>query len=285
LTVENEKNQARYLARDAAGNPRWYAAQWNDDAHHVLHTAATGESHGYYAGFRGDTRKLGGALAKGFVRPRGEASGHLPPKAFVAFLQNHDQIGNRAQGERLGHLASGEAVRAVAATYLLLPQIPMLFMGEEWNAAQPFLFFCDFGAELAEAVRAGRRAEFAQAERVPDPQACETFAASKLQWSDLKLRGHAEWLEWYRRILRVRRKSIVPLLPGIAGNAGRCEIVGDGAVVVTWRVENGADLTLAANLSDAPVSGFPAARGRLLWREGEAGNDGRFGPWAVRWSL
>ena len=284
LILENEKNQAKYLARDASGDPRWFTAQWNDDVHHVLHTAATGESQGYYAGLCGDTRKLGGALAKGFVRHRGEPGGHLPPDAFIAFIQNHDQIGNRAQGERLGHIASCEALRAVAATCLLLPQIPMIFMGEEWSAAQPFLFFCDFGADLAEAVRKGRREEFSQTECVPDPQACETFAESKLRWEDLARPEHAEWFEWYRRILRVRRKSIVPLLPGIAGNAGRFDIVGDGAVVVHWRVGTGEGLTLAANLSDATVTGFPASAGRILWREGDAGDDGGFGPWAVRWS-
>ncbi len=128
--------------------------------HHVLHVAASGEGEGYYADYLGDTEKLGRALAEGFAfqgeimplsrhRPRGEPSAGLPPTAFVGFIQNHDQIGNRAFGERLSAIAPPEAVRAVAAVYLLLPQIPMLFMGEEWGATQPFPFFCDFAGDLA----------------------------------------------------------------------------------------------------------------------------------------
>ena len=150
LILENDSNEASRLERDAARRPIWYTAQWNDDLHHSLHTAATGEDGGYYAEYRGDARKLGRALAEGFSfqgettqykhEPRGEPCAHLAPLAFVSFLQNHDQIGNRAFGERLGRLATPEAMRALAAIYLLLPQIPMLFMGEEWNAGQPFPF-------------------------------------------------------------------------------------------------------------------------------------------------
>src|SRR6202008_3331251 len=136
-----------------------------------LHVAASGESKAYYADYSGDTEKLGRALAEGFAfqgemmayrgRSRGEPSVALPPTAFVAFIQNHDQVGNRAFGDRLTDFASAEAVRAISAAYLLLPQIPMLFMGEEWAAAQPFPFFCDVGPDLADAVRNGRRDEFA----------------------------------------------------------------------------------------------------------------------------
>ena len=253
--------------------------------HHVLHTAATGESQTYYAGYCGDTQKLGRALAEGFVRFRGESGSHLPPTAFIAFIQNHDQIGNRAIGDRLSAVASPAALRAVAAVYLLLPEIPMLFMGEEWNAAQPFPFFCDFGADLAEAVRKGRREEFPEhLGKIPDPQAPETFASAKLRWEDLAQIRHADWLDWYRRILRVRRELIVPKLADIGGHAGSYEVLADGAVVVRWRL-NGGNLTLAANLSEAPAAGFPASSGAVRWREGQAGDDGCFGPWAVRWSI
>ena len=142
----------------------------------------------------GDTEQLGRALAEGFAfqgevmgyrgRAAGEPSAALPPTAFVAFIQNHDQIGNRAFGDRLTAMRPPAAVRAVAAVYLLLPQVPMLFMGEEWAAAQPFPFFCDFEPDLAEAVREGRRQEFARfpafrepgmRERIPDPTAASTF--------------------------------------------------------------------------------------------------------------
>ena len=125
--------------------------------------------------------------------PRGEPSAGLPPTAFVSFIQNHDQVGNRAFGDRITAFSPREAVRAIAAVYLLAPQIPMIFMGEEWGAAQPFPFFCDFDPELADAVRNGRRAEFAkfpefqdpeQRERIPDPTAAETFLSAKLRWED-----------------------------------------------------------------------------------------------------
>ena len=225
-------------------------------------------------------------------RPRGEPSGALPPAAFVSFIQNHDQIGNRAFGDRLTAAAPTAAVRAAAAVYLLLPQIPMLFMGEEWAAPQPFLFFCDFGAELAEAVRDGRRAEFARfpafrdpamRARIPDPQAEATFNASKLDWDDLAREPHAGWLAWYRRVLAIRKAEIVPLL-GAIDHGGRYEIVGDGAISVRWPVSDGRALALDANLSAEPVSGFPAP-GRVLFSEGTTGADGAFGPHSVRWSI
>jgi maltooligosyltrehalose trehalohydrolase len=158
LILENEKNQASRLCRDETGEPQHYTAQWNDDMHHVLHTAATLESNGYYGDFKDDAEKLGRALAEGFAfqgqvmkctgAERGEPSAHLPPTAFVSFMQNHDQIGNRAFGERINAIASPEAVRAIAAVYLLLPQIPMLFMGEEWGSSQPFPFSATSMANL-----------------------------------------------------------------------------------------------------------------------------------------
>lgn len=181
LILENEENEARRLEREFSGHARWYTAQWNDDVHHFLHTAATGENAGYYGDYQGEVDKLGRALTEGFAfqgemmeyrdEPRGEPSGHLPPTAFVAFIQNHDQVGNRAFGERITATAPAEAVRAIAAVYLLSPQIPMLFMGEEWAAAQPFPFFCDFDEELAAAVREGRREEFARFPEFQDPKA------------------------------------------------------------------------------------------------------------------
>ena len=284
LVLENEKNEARRLERNGDGRPRWFTAQWNDDAHHVLHTATTGEAQAYYEPYLGDTRKLGRALAEGFVRPRGEASAHLPPSALIAFIQNHDHIGNRALGDRLSCVASAEAVRAAAAVYLLLPQIPMLFMGEEWNAAQPFPFFCDFGADLAEAVRKGRRAEFPHNRgHIPDPQAYSTFASAKLRWEDVAEAAFADWLDWYRRILRVRGEWVVPELAGIGGHAGSYDVIAEGAVVIRWRLQHG-ELTLAANLSDGRVKGFPECTGQVLWQEGAAAVAGCFGPWTVRWS-
>ncbi len=294
LLLENEDNDPVRLARSGR-TPVHYTAQWNDDMHHVLHVAATHERTGYYADYEGDTELLGRALAEGFgyqgqMMPyrgsaRGEPSAHLPPGAFVAFIQNHDQVGNRAFGERLGTIASPEAMRALAATYLLLPQAPMLFMGEEWGARQPFPFFCDFEGDLADAVRKGRREEFArfpefqdpaQRDRIPDPLAEATFTSAKLDWSVID----EDHLAHYRSLIAARRQHVVPLLPGIAG-AGQAVVVDHSAVVVTW--QSGADrLVLAANLSDRPV-GFPPAQGRTIWAEGEC--DADLGPWSVRWTL
>jgi malto-oligosyltrehalose trehalohydrolase len=308
LILENEENEASRLARDGSGRPRWYTAQWNDDVHHVLHVAATGEAAGYYADYAGRTDRLARALAEGFAfqgeimsyrgSERGEPSAALPPTAFVAFAQNHDQIGNRAFGDRLDAIAPPEAVRAVAAIYLLLPQIPMLFMGEEWGAAQPFPFFCDFGPELAAAVRAGRRKEFARfpefrdpamRETIPDPTAAATFLSAKLAWSDRDREPHAGRLARYRELLSVRRREITPRLTSIS-SGGVWEVLGDGAVLVRWvfagrgAAEGGA-VVLAANLSAGRRSGFPPPSGRVIWSEGDTGDAGTFGPFAVRWSV
>jgi maltooligosyltrehalose trehalohydrolase len=252
LLLENEENEAGPLER-CDGKPQFYTAQWNDDIHHVLHAAVTGEHTGYYADYTGDTEKLGRALAEGFAfqgepmtfrgSPRGEPSGHLPPTAFVSFIQNHDQVGNRAFGDRLTSVAPAEAVRAIIAIYLLLPQIPMLFMGEEFAASQPFPFFAHFEPELAEAVRKGRRAEFAKfpefqdprkRETIPDPTSEETFRSAKLNWQEATTGSHADHLVLYRDLLALRRREIVPRLKDIGGNAGSFQVLQEGAVCVRW---------------------------------------------------
>ncbi len=304
LILENEHNQARWLEREATGKPQLYDAQWNDDAHHVLHVAVSGDNEGYYADYFGQTERLGRALAQGFAfqgdwmpyrqAARGEPCSHLPPTAFIAFLQNHDQVGNRAFGERLSGLAPGAAVRAVTALYLLLPQIPMLFMGEEWHSQRPFLFFCDFGGELGDAVARGRRQEFARfaafrdesvRARIPDPQAPETFHRSKLDWEQLDRNepAAAVWA-WYRELLAVRRRHIVPLLPELTA-AGEYRVLGASSLLVRWRSAGGAELTLCANLKDDAAAAHPQAVGRLLWQEGRCDASGGLGPWAVRWTL
>jgi malto-oligosyltrehalose trehalohydrolase len=305
LILENEENQASRLERGPDGQVRWYTAQWNDDVHHGLHTAATGEDAGYYAEYQGDITKLARALAEGFAfqgeimayrgEPRGEPSRHLLPLAFISFMQNHDQVGNRAFGDRITAAASIEAVRAIAAIYVLAPQIPMLFMGEEWAAAQPFPFFCDFGPELAEAVRKGRREEFARfpqfqdpksRERIPDPTAKQTFEGAKLAWDDRAREPHTSWLDWYGRILAMRRVEIVPRLAGISGDAGEYETFGDTAFSVRWRLGDGSTLILSANLSDQNMQEFSPSAGRTLWYEGVSESEsGKLGAWSVTWSI
>jgi malto-oligosyltrehalose trehalohydrolase len=301
LILENEENQVRPLLRGREGAQR-YSAQWNDDLHHALHVAATGESAGYYQEYRHDTQLLAKACAEGFAfqgevmkfrgHARGEPSRALPPSAFVSFLQNHDQIGNRAFGERLGHLAPEPVLRAVAAVQLLLPQIPMLFMGEEWNAGQPFQFFCDFTGDLAEAVRRGRREEFKRfpafadavsRERIPDPQNESTFLASRLRWEECSTPTHAATLRWYQRILAARRARIVPLIREIH-HAGDWQVVSEGAVFIRWHCDRQRELRLAANLSSRPQD-FPYDDGRVLWHEGGKPEVTMLAPWSVRWTL
>lgn len=303
LLLENEENQASYLTRDDASRPVTYSAQWNDDVHHVLHAAATGETSGYYVEYAGKTKLLGKALAEGFAfqgelmeyrgTPRGEPSRELSPVAFVAFIQNHDQVGNRAFGDRITSFAPAEAVRAVASIYLLLPQIPMLFMGEEFGSSTPFTFFCDFEPKLADLVRKGRREEFAKfpefqdpekRAQIPDPTSRETFEASKLNWSEAEKGTHADWFRFYRELLAIRHRDIIPLLKEPGLTAGTFETIGSGAVVINWALGNGARLRLIANLDPHCLS-FPNSQiGRVLWSVGSFTPDS-IGSWGVRWEL
>ncbi len=269
LILENENNEACRLIRDETGEPGCYTAQWNDDVHHVLHTAATHENAGYYGDYEGRTELLGRALAEGFAyqgeemkcgaKVRGEPCGHLPPPAFISFLQNHDQVGNRAFGERLSQLLDANAYRALVSLYLLLPQIPMLFMGEEWKTERPFLYFCDFEGELAEKIRKGRRDEFAafpefsdpaKREQIPDPLNESTFIAAKLDWMNAG-GERREWLMLYRQLLQLRRERMLPLFARFEKCAGTYQVLGAGAVRVEWRLATGQRLELLANLADS----------------------------------
>jgi malto-oligosyltrehalose trehalohydrolase len=310
LVLENDRNQTRYLARAPDRQPRCCSAQWNDDLHHVLHVLATGERTGYYVDYADDPlHGLGRALAEGFVyqgdtsvfrhgAARGEPSGSLPPAAFVGFLQNHDQIGNRPRGERLQQLAPAAAVRALTAVLLLAPAPPLLFMGQEWGCGQPFLFFCDFGPELAAEVTAGRRHEFASfpefavaAARadIPDPQDPATFAASRLDWSAVDLPAGRGWLELHRVLLALRRDEIVPRLKGMDGDSADFSRLGATALRVRWRLGDGARLVLFANLGagPVPVAGLSAGRRLLLSPMSSEGLLGRglLAAWTVAWFI
>ncbi|HEX3466092.1 MAG TPA: malto-oligosyltrehalose trehalohydrolase [Candidatus Elarobacter sp.] len=298
LVLENDANQARLLSA--------YDAQWNDDEHHALHVLATGETDGYYRDYAHEpARHLARALAEGFAyqgepsahrggAPRGEPSASLPSTAFVGFLQNHDQIGNRAYGERITALAPADAVRAATAIVLLAPQIPLLFMGEEWAASTPFLFFADFGAELAAAVTEGRRKEFAAwpafadpatRERIPDPQAAETMRASTLRWNERTYPWHAEMLRLHEHLLAIRARIIVPhLASGVHGDG--YEMLGGTAFRVRWRFGDGTRLTLVTNLGEQPARISPAAGGEVIYRfDAAEPGDGTLGPWSVAWFL
>ncbi len=263
LVLENELNQASLLKED-------FNAQWNDDFHNVLHVLLTGETDAYYSDFAEQpTAKLARCLGEGFIyqgdttrhgHARGEPSADLPPSAFVAFLQNHDQIGNRALGERLHQLCSPQALNAATALLLLSPMIPLMFMGDEVSAAEPFLFFTDHHGELAEAVREGRRNEFAdfaafhdpeQRERIPDPNALETFVRSAPSFVE------NEHTQLYRQLLSLRHQHIVPHLPGTV--ALGAQVMAEGAVTARWRLGNGSLLQIDLNLGEQPLD-HPAPR-------------------------
>ncbi len=269
LVLENDDNAARYLRRDGQGRPCQYNAQWNDDIHHVFHVLLTGETDGYYSDYADNpAQTLGRCLAEGYAfqgepsafrdgRSRGEPSRDLPPTSFVSFLQNHDQTGNRALGERIVSLSNPAAVRAAMAILLLAPSPPLLFMGEEFGAQTPFLFFCDFASELADKVRKGRRAEFARFKqfrspeakaRIPDPNDLATFLASKLDWACLEQESHREWLTFYRELLTCRREKIVPQIKGIVPGLAQYDVLGPSAVHVRWGLAQCGSLELITNL-------------------------------------
>lgn len=307
IVLENDANGSHYLERDAANEPLCATAQWNDDLHHAAHVLVTGERDGYYADYADDAvDSFGVALAQGFVyqgqpspfrngEHRGEPSGHLPLAAFVSFLQTHDQVGNRAFGDRISALADPVLLRAAYACLLLSPHAPMLFMGEEYGASTPFLYFCDFGPELAAAVSEGRRAEFggfaafkdeAVRASIPDPNAESTFVASKLRWDERADGAHAELLAHVRDLLALRRERLVPRLA--AHRTGGQHWREGEALRVRWEVGGAtpggfAQLNLVANFGTAPIDAPPLA-GDLLYTSNtdrDTGPTWRLAPGAV----
>jgi maltooligosyltrehalose trehalohydrolase len=284
LVLENGANEARYL-RPVDGRHPLYRAQWNDDVHHALHVLLTDETGGYYGDYQPPLPHLGRCLAEGFAfqgerstyrrAARGEPCADLPSTAFVGFLQNHDQIGNRALGERITALAFPEAVRAATAVLLLSPALPLLFMGEEWAAPEPFLFFSDLGPDLGPRVSEGRRREFARfpefanaatRERIPDPQAEPTFKRSVLDWSHAGAAVHKDWLGFHQTLLALRARAVAPLLAGEPVPVASWKALGDTALEVAWRFPAGA-LRLVANLgaSAVPHEGPSPDWGRRLY--------------------
>ncbi|HVO87342.1 MAG TPA: malto-oligosyltrehalose trehalohydrolase [Casimicrobiaceae bacterium] len=307
LVLENDRNHAHRLDRREDGSPRHYTAQWNDDFHHVAHHVLTGERDGYYGDYvDAPLQYLGRCLTEGFAyqgeasawrdgTARGERSDHLPLTAFVDFLQNHDQVGNRAFGERLHMLASPEALQAAATILLLSPSPPMLFMGEEFATDSPFLFFCDFEPTLGAAVVRGRREEFKRfarfadaeaAARIPDPTAESTFVRSKLDWNCLDRPSHAQRLDYYRRLLAIRHREIVPRIAGIALDRRTWRALGARGLHVHWPLVDGAALVMSANLGDRESIEVPAhGHGRIIFATGDLRSaPARLPPWSVLFS-
>lgn len=283
LVMEHDDNRSDHLRGG-------FDAQWNDDFHHVLHLLLSGEREGYYADYADEpARRLARCLESGFCyqgeasahrkgRARGQDSRDLPSTAFVDFLQNHDQIGNRAMGDRLTALARPRALAAATALLLLSPHIPLVFMGEEIGSRTPFPFFADFEGALADAVRSGRRAEFAAfaafndptlLERIPDPIAPATFEQARPTADPDTARATGAF---YRYLLRCRQEAIVPRLRGTT-SAGT-EILGCAAVAARWRLGDGSLLQIAINLDERPVS-CPDLPGEPLFLLGLSASDGR----------
>jgi maltooligosyltrehalose trehalohydrolase len=285
VILENNGNDAHYLVRDEIGKPICATAQWNDDLHHALHVLTTGEADGYYADYAAaPLHSLGRALTQGFTyqgeysefrgRTRGEPSAALPPNAFVGFMQNHDMIGNRAFGDRIHHSAAADVLHAAYVCLLLAPEVPMLFMGEEFAASTPFLYFCDFDGNLAKSVTTGRRKEFkrfaafaenAAVARIPDPNAEDTFTASKLQWNERARSPHREQWQRVRELLALRRRFLAPYLSNLT-QGGRYEIEGS-LLRAQWRLSETLRWRLLAHFAtdDAYAAG---ARGEIVYSVG-----------------
>jgi maltooligosyltrehalose trehalohydrolase len=301
LVLENDRNTARWLRRRDDARPALHTAQWNDDVHHCWHTLLTGEADGYYGDYADmPVRRLGRCLAEGFAyqgepsphrrnAPRGEPSGHLPPSSFVGFLQNHDQIGNRAFGERLTELVPPVRLDLARAGLLLAPQIPLLFMGEEWGAKTPFLFFVDFEDDpaLQEAVREGRKREFKSfrsfAERshgreIPDPTLRKTAARSIIDWGEAQKSPHREIFAQTRELLALRRAEVIPLL-NTRFLGATSEVSPEQVLAVNWRFSDD-NLHFTANFGsgEAPVN---RSGRRVVWTNAPAagGSDTKLPPW------
>ena len=258
LIAESDLNDPRIVRPQEIGG-YGIQAQWSDDFHHALHVALTGERDGYYADFA-SLADLAKALQSVFVydssysafrrRRHGRVTKGVSGHSFLGYLQNHDQIGNRAKGERSSHLMSIGRLKIAAALIMTAPFVPMLFQGEEWGASSPFLYFTNHeDAELGRLVTEGRRREFAafsaHREDVPDPQASETFERSKLNWNERDREPHRGLLDWHRRLIRLRRE--VSALAD--GRLERVQVSFDESA--RWLVMRRGSVAVACNLASA----------------------------------
>jgi maltooligosyltrehalose trehalohydrolase len=261
LIAESDLNDPRLVRSREAGGFGLHA-HWTDDVHHALHSVLTGERHGYYADF-GRLADLARGLERAYVydgrysafrgRRHGRPAIGLPGHRFVTYLQNHDQIGNRALGERSAKLMSPGRLRIGAALVLTSPFIPLLFQGEEWGASSPFQYFVDHeDRKLARAVSEGRRREFAafgwRPDEIPDPQAAETFERSKLDWREPDKNGHAELLAWHRDLIALRRST-----PSLV-DGGLAEVTFGEAERAPWLVMRRGPVVVACNLAERAQS-------------------------------
>jgi maltooligosyltrehalose trehalohydrolase len=283
VIAEDERNEAR-LSRPASEGGMGLDGVWADDLHHQLRRAFAGDSEGYYQDYTGSAEDISRTLRQGWFyegqvsknqgHARGTPAGTLPARCFVHCIQNHDQVGNRAHGERLGHDVSPAAFRAMSTLLLLSPYTPLLFMGQEWNASSPFLYFTDHNEELGRLVTEGRRKEFAGFARfagdtVPDPQAVETFERSRLDWGEAERPPHAQVRALYRELLRLRATE--PTLQARARGSYDAKSVGANALVLE-RQAAGQRLLVFVNVKGSLEHRLPeGSRAQVvLWSEAPA---------------
>ncbi len=277
LVIAEEVRNLAHLVKPEAQGGSGLDAAWSDDFHHQLRRKLAGDADGYFSDFSGAAADIAttalrgwfyvGQYAEYFGGPRGTDPAGLPARRFVFFLQNHDQVGNRAMGDRLHHVIAPAAYRAASALLLVLPETPLLFMGQEWAASSPFLYFTDHNPELGEAVRTGRRAEFARfaafrdpadRDRIPDPQDETTFAASRLDWDEREREPHRSTLRLYRHLLQLRRTEPALL-------EGDCEVADLSADLLLVRRETTSGAALLAIIclkasGRLDLAGHPMAR-------------------------
>ena len=303
LVLENDNNAAHYLTRDIAKANCYFDAQWNDDLHHVLHVLLTAENWGYYQDYQQQPMHLlGRCLTEGFAyqgeasayrdnKPRGESSSGLPLTAFISFLQNHDQVGNRPLGERISTLCTPEALRAVTAILLLMPSPPLLFMGQEWACSQPFGYFVDFPEELGDNVTQGRLKEFENyfdvqlCRKISPPNAINSYQQAKLRWAELEQPPQQQWLEYHRQLLRIRRLHISPRISGLSGENAHYQLLDENAITVQWLLNDGSSLVLVANLSNETATVDCCYHGEVLFDCASSTEKklkrGELNPWSV----
>ncbi|HEX8441743.1 malto-oligosyltrehalose trehalohydrolase [Archangium sp.] len=278
VIAEDERNDTR-LVRPPTQGGYGLDGVWADDFHHQLRRAFAGDSEGYYADYTGTAQDIVRTLRQGWFyegqvsqvhgHARGTPAKDAQPWNLVLCIQNHDQVGNRALGERLGADVSPAAFRAMSTLLLLSPYTPLLFMGQEWNASTPFLYFTDHNAELGKLVTEGRRKEFAGFTRfagseVPDPQALETFTRSKLDWSEAERPEHAGVLALYRELLHLRATD--PALKENRRDAFDARPTGEHGLVLERRGPGGA-LHLIVNVKGTLEHRLPAGATLVLWSE------------------
>jgi 1,4-alpha-glucan branching enzyme/maltooligosyltrehalose trehalohydrolase len=279
LVLENDSNDASRLA--APGTPGRYDGQWNGDFHHTLHVQLTRERDGYYAEYDAPVDQLARVLTHGFAReggphraegepqavenahPRRAAQSSVPLSATVNFLQNHDQIGNRAFGERMATLvADAAALRLASAICLLGVSPPMLFMGEEFASTSPFLYFADWSGELRDAVRRGRLEEFkhfpryalaAERGEIADPCSESTFRRCKLERASVHSAQHREWRRFCSDLLTVRRRLVMPHLAKLASGGHRAWRLGENGLAVRWLFTDERVFEMLVNLGRTPL--------------------------------